>query len=263
VFRLSKWYFDVVSADGTVFIGYAARLAWGPVRLRYRAYLLSRPEGTLVARHTLVPTRDPLRRAGGRVLWRCGRLDLEGVWSSASASIRRRLYSDGAGAVDWDCVAPAARVRVRVGRDVLEGWGYAEHLEMTVPPWELPLDELRWGRFVGPGCALVWVDWRGQSPRRLVLLDGVEQPGGEVEDSVVTCGDTSELRLAPPRSLRSGPILDVVAAVPFLARAVPDRLLRGWESKRLSHGILLLEDQPAREGWVIHEVVRWASRVPV
>jgi hypothetical protein len=262
VFRLSKWYLDVVSADGTAFIGYAARLAWGPVRLRYRAYLLSRPDGGLVARHTLAPTREPLREAGGRVLWRCGRLALEGVWSPAAAPLRRRLYSDGTGTVDWDCVAPAARVRVCVGRDVVEGWGYAEHLETTVPPWELPLDELRWGRFVGAAGAMVWVDWRGPSPRRLVLLDGVEQPGAEVEDSVVLCGDTTELWLAPPRSLRSGPILDVVAAVPFLARAVPDRLLRGWESKRLSRGILLVEDEPAREGWAIHEVVRWPSRVP-
>jgi hypothetical protein len=262
VFRLSKWYLDVVSADGTAFIGYAARLAWGPVRVRYRAYLLRRPDGARVARHTLAPTRDPLRQAGGRVSWRCGRLDVEGVWSPTAASLRRRLYSDPSGAVDWNCVAPAARVRVRVGRELLEGWGYAELLEMTVRPWDLPLDELRWGRFVGPGGALVWVDWRGPSPRRLVLLDGVEQPGGEVEDSVVTCGDTTELWLAPPRSLRSGPILDVVAAVPFLARAVPDRLLRGWESKWLSRGILRLEDEPAREGWAIHEVVRWASRVP-
>jgi hypothetical protein len=261
VFRLTKWYVDVVTPEGSAFIGYAARLAWGPVRLRYRAYLLTRPGAPSSARQTLAPTRDPRRDPGGVVEWRCGRLGLEGRWSPVAPAFRRRLYSAGSGSVDWECVAPAARARVRVGAEVLAGWGYAERLELTVPPWELPLDELRWGRFVGPDAAVVWVDWRGEAASCLVLVDGVEQVGAVVSDSELVWG-SAILRLSPPHSLREGALGDVVAAIPLLSRFVPERLLRGWESKRLSRGALTSGDEPAREGWAIHEVVRWPSRVP-
>ncbi|MEX0891548.1 MAG: hypothetical protein WEB88_05200 [Gemmatimonadota bacterium] len=152
MFRLVKWYLDVVSDDGTAFIGYAARVHWRAFRVRYGATLLSRPTGPLVERSTLSPGSGPLADADGVLGWQCHRLGVDGQWSPTAAPILRRLYRDRTGAVDWECLVPAARVRLRVGALHLDGWGYAERLVMTLPPWRLPLVELRWGRVVGPGA---------------------------------------------------------------------------------------------------------------
>src|SRR3990172_7479516 len=43
MFLLNKWYLDLTTADGTVVICYAARLRWGPVRVRYSSVLLAPP----------------------------------------------------------------------------------------------------------------------------------------------------------------------------------------------------------------------------
>lgn len=266
MFRLAKWYLDVVSDDGTVFIGYAARLQWRALRVCYGATLLSRPAVRLVERSTLSPGSGPVADADGVLRWRCRRLGVDGRWSPTAAPIVRRLYRDGTGAVDWECLVPAARVGLRVGSVHLEGWGYAERLLMTLPPWRLPIEELRWGRMVGPGAAAVWVDWRGPSPRRCVVVDGVEMADAEVSDDGLRlhCTDGfTDLRLHHARTLREGPLMDVLQAVPTLARALPHAMGAARETKWLSHGdIAGSGGVSSSAGWAIHEVVQWPARMP-
>lgn len=51
------------------------------------------------------------------------------------------------------------------------GTGYAERLDMTLAPWALPFEELRWGRFIGPSRSAVWIYWRGGLERRWAFVD--------------------------------------------------------------------------------------------
>ena len=67
---------------------------------------------------------------------------------ASAPPIHRRLFESADGIVDWTCEMP--RARTRIGE--VCGDGYAEVLHMTVPPWKLPIDELRWGRFHGQGA---------------------------------------------------------------------------------------------------------------
>ena len=63
--------------------------------------------------------------------------------------------------------APAAEVSVSLrGFAPLRGTGYAERILITIPPWRLPIRELRWGRWIGEAASrsVVWIDWRGESP---------------------------------------------------------------------------------------------------
>jgi hypothetical protein len=41
-----------------------------------------------------------------------------------------------------------ADVRFHIGKTVIEGTGYAERLQLTILPWCIPADEIRWGRFL-------------------------------------------------------------------------------------------------------------------
>lgn len=53
MFHLLKWYLDVVTDDGGVAIGYAARLRWGAVRVGYASLLLAAPSGSCREQATL------------------------------------------------------------------------------------------------------------------------------------------------------------------------------------------------------------------
>jgi|SRR5437588_3507654 len=77
------------------------------------------------------------------------------------------------GAIEWHCVHPRARTTVDLGDGVvIQGLGYVERLEMTVAPWNLPLEGLRWGRFLSDSGSVVWIDWQGEYVRKIVLENG-------------------------------------------------------------------------------------------
>ncbi|OGQ10295.1 MAG: hypothetical protein A2138_21190 [Deltaproteobacteria bacterium RBG_16_71_12] len=163
-FSLTKWYLDAVGDDGEVRVGYAAELQAGALRQRY-ASLLS-------ASVTRAP-RTFTRLRGARlpeprddvVEWTVPGLRLAGRWRAAAPPLATIELLDQPGALAWSCAQPRARVELTHARRRLRGTGYLEKVELRVPPWQLPIDELRWGRaHVGPHT-LVWLDWRG--PRRL------------------------------------------------------------------------------------------------
>lgn len=164
---------------------------------------------------------------------------------------------DGAeGAVRWTCSHPRADVEMRFADRVLRGVGYAELLDLTIPPWKLPIDELRWGRLLTPSHGLVWIEWRGPQPLRLVLLDGHPAVAGEVEVHCVRA-DGAEALLREPRVLRSGRIGDtILSAVPAVERLVPGRILGLAETKWRNRGALRV-GPTEEDGWTIHEVVCW------
>lgn len=263
MFRLSKWYLDVVAEDGTAFVGYSARLRWGALRVRYAATLLARPGSAPAEGYTLFRTPAPAFGPGGRLGWECPPLRIAGHWTPTAPPVTRSLYDGPAGTVLWDCVAPAAQVRLQTGDGAISGLGYAERLRMTAKPWTLPLEELLWGRFLAPGAALVWIDWRGPVRQRLVVRDGVVDERASVDDASIDLADGARLGLELARPLREGPLIDVLSAVPVLAKLLPDWLARSHESKRLSRGRLAAPGAAAREGWAIHEVVKWPSPVRV
>ncbi len=69
-----------------------------------------------------------------------------------------QVFASDAGTVEWHCLMP--RARVRIGKR--SGLRYAEHLNITVAPWKLPIRTLRWGRFATPSDWIVWIDWQGE-----------------------------------------------------------------------------------------------------
>ncbi len=260
MFGLTKWYLDVATQDGTVCIVYVARLRWAALHARYAAFLLAVPGKSVLERFTLLSVKPPSRGADGILRWRSPRLSLDGTWRPLRPSVQRRLYECDVGALVWGCVAPRADVRLRVGAHELVGPGYAERLHLTVPPWRLPLDELHWGRFNGVDSSIVWLDWRGDVSRRIVLVDGEDRSAGATvtEHSVTTPDVHLALDTTSSRTLRQGPLLNVLAAVPAL-RVVPHRFAHAEEHKLVSRATLRSHDGRTDHGWAIHEVVKWGT----
>jgi hypothetical protein len=257
MFSLSKWYCDCVTDDGAAVIGYWARLSWGPLAIPYGALLLKPEHGQPRARYLMRSCQPPVLD-DGRIGWNAPRLGLSGHWQARVPGVRQVLLDSSAGSIVWNCHAPCADAAVQVdGGAPLYGLGYAEHLTMTVRPWRLPIDELRWGRFMSPEHSLTWIEWRGGAPRSWVLHNGREAAGATIGAGGVSLrGGRGSLSLQEPVILRDGRLaLTALRALPAARLWMPGGLAGARETKWLAKGIFTAGSRVSA-GWAIHEVVR-------
>lgn len=261
-FVLSKWYLDCVAEDGTAFIGYHAALAYRGARVHYASTLLRGAGGDILNAVSLRNTAPPSVE-GSTVRWSHGALGVVGVWDALVPSIEETLLGTAGGTVRWRCEQPLAEATVRAGRGTtVSGLGYTERLELTVPPWRLPIEELRWGHFLAAEAALVWIDWRGTQPATWVFLNGSAVSGFEVGDACVA-GPDAELTLGHSTVLREGPLTSTaLAGVGAITRLIPARGLPASECKWLSRGELRRGGTGAAAGWAVNEVVRLGGGHP-
>jgi len=255
-FELSKWYMDCVSDAGDVLVAYVAELRWGRIRLPYASVLFGRAGEAPTVLSTVRASPQP-ELSGDALSWACPALGVAGCWKSLAAPVGATLFESAEGRVEWRCHQPRARVEIAMGERSVSGLGYAEHLRLTIEPWRMPIDELRWGRFVGERHSLVWIDWRGAHAKRVVLFDGSDAGPCRLDEHGVA-GERGDVRLTidEGRVLRSGSIgKTALSNVPGLGR-FPLRILAVDETKWCAPGAI--EGAHGRDhGWVIHEVVRW------
>jgi hypothetical protein len=254
-FFLSKWYLDAVGETGEVFIGYRAALRWRQLAVSY-ASVLTADAGGVRSAQTLRPGREP-GFFEGALAWAEPELDVAATWRGVAPAISRTLYESPEGAVVWNCVLPSADAESTCGNNVLHGLGYAERLSMTLPPWRLPLDTLRWGRFLARERSVVWIDWESREGRRVwVFVDGEEARGARISDEEIFFEGgrlrlPAELRLA----LRSGSLDRLLGNLP-LPRRLPVSAFAIHETKWRTRGVFECLGAPPVEGWAIHEVVK-------
>lgn len=159
----------------------------------------------------------------------------------------------------WRCLQSGSRVNLTDSNiGPLTGLGYVECLEMTIKPWELPIDELRWGRFVSKTDQIVWIEWRGECPHLMIYHNGLQVSGGSISEEAVQLGDGLVLELTDQLVLREGRIgSTALASMTILKRIVPRRILKIYERKWRSRGVLRREGAELCRGWIIHEVVKF------
>jgi hypothetical protein len=251
-FELSKWYLDCVTGGGDASIAYTGMVNWGPIRLHYSSLLESTGE-FVKAKHSLRPQSEPkIDRSSLR--WRSGALKIDGEWQADSSEIRETIFASPAGSIEWHCLMPRAQARIQNRA----GLGYAEHLNITVAPWKLPLRTLRWGRFATPSDWIVWIDWLGGFTRRIVYRNGEIAPTSLLEDGQIEFRDGARLMMDLSLVLRDGPLgTTALSVIPGVRNTFPARLLEVNECKWRSRGRLERPGVPTVEGWAIHERVDW------
>ena len=253
-FSLVKWYMDCVSDSGEAAILYCADLRWRGVHASLGSLLIAPADQPPLTTTSL--GRFTISTSPEQISVNHHRLKVGGQWQSASPPFQSAVYQGPGGSVVWNCIQPRSVVSVCTPHGDQMGLGYAECLSITIPPWHLPLRELRWGRFVSNDHSLAWIDWQGPYSRKLAVLDSRECILESVSESQVVAGDAS-LQIAPGRALRSGRLSStILPGASALRRLFPRSLFNVDEQKTLSPGSLTISGQ-AYSGWTIHEVVKW------
>lgn len=255
-FSLTKWYLDVVTEDGGVAIAYWGELRWGRLRPRFSGVFVDTGDGTPTPwRLSGQDVAPPVLDADGLV-WSAAALDLRIACDRQEPGFARRLLETPHGTIDWRCELPRAAVRIQVKDRILEGIGYAERLELTLLPWRIPADEIRWGRFLAPGASVVWIEWRGESPQRVVCHDGRLVEATLVSEAMVAGRDGWTLALEECRVLSDDRLGGLLAPLELL-HAVVKPLAAVHQTRWLSRGTLQTVATGPVHGWAIHELVRW------
>jgi hypothetical protein len=177
-FVLTKWYLDSVDAGGRAAILYSTALTWGRARVGWHGVSICETDQRVAHRTSVAPTPLP-EREGDRLSWRADAVGCEVDCRPTVSPFAQRLLERGDEFLEWRCEAPAARVNVTLtDAPPLFGVGYAECLSLTVLPWRLPIEDMRWGRWVSDDAtrSLVWIDWKGAHSRTDVFLDGRPEP---------------------------------------------------------------------------------------
>jgi hypothetical protein len=255
-FQLSKWYLDCVTETGDAAVLYWASLRWGLLRLNYGAALVSRGGDRPEQRYTLRPEHPPECGADGTIGWRCDRLDVAAQWKGRADGIERTLLDGPQGRIRWNCMLPMADASVQVGKHTLRGLGYAEYLTMTVKPWQLPIEELRWGRFISHSDSLVWISWRGSLPRTWVFANGAELTDARIGSfGLESSNEEFGLSIDDGQVLRSGRLASTaLRPISWIASVMP-RWRAACETKWVARA-LVTSPSGSNRGWVVHEVVQ-------
>lgn len=258
-FELSKWYADCVSEKGDAVILYHAELRLHGVALHYQSLLLKRPSCPARALYSLRP-HPPPSVEGKFIKWQSTPWHARGSWSELGAAHHELLFESDYGSLEWDCLAPRAVASIEIGSDEpCQGWGYVEHLRLTVPPSRLPIHRLRWGRFVNATDALVWIDWSGPYNKRVVILNGLHASvDGSIDDEVVSASEEATLRLDGKQVIREGKLgATAFSAFPRLSHLLPASVLNLQERKWLSSAVLRRPGSADSRGMAVHEVIEW------
>lgn len=252
-FSLVKWYMDCVTGGGDTVILYCADLRWRGIHATYSSLLCANGP-SVEARASM--SRYRLSHDDGKIQVEFPRLAVSGIWKAESASFQQTVYESASGSVLWNCLQPKSRVILRIGEREYAGLGYAECLTLTLPPWQLPMRQLRWGRFVSSEDSLAWIDWQGDFSTSFAVYNGEKCETLSVTDSgIVIPGVTLQMEERLP--LRAGRLgSTILPGAPSLGKLLPHSLFNIEEEKWRSRGVLQAQERNS-QGWVIHEVVHW------
>jgi hypothetical protein len=187
-------------------------------------------------------------------------LGFDGQWQRLAAAEKRVLHESTSGIVEWDCQQPSSRVQLASKSGATYyGLGYVESLNLTIPPWQLGLQTLLWGRFTSDNHSVVWIQWQGKHALTVLICDGERISKAQISENNIRCDDF-ELSLETAATIREDSIGEtLISKIPSILKVAPIEFLGGKEQKYLSRGQLKLGDGSHHTGWVIHERVNWGQ----
>lgn len=263
-FSLNKWYLDCVTKHGDCFIFYVVRLGWRGWNIDYSACLIKETSKKTIYKSKIIGVRQPKER-NNQIKWGDIQFEVNGRWNNKSEEIAETLFEDETGALHWHCFQPESKVQLKFKDELLRGIGYAERLNLDTLPWNIPMDELRWGRFHSEKYTVVWIEYKKENTRQWVWVNGIRSFDWEITDHYLV-NATNELLLELTNTITleaEQKILNVLRGLfrflPGFSGVIPFHFLTAEEQKWLSRGRFKAKGELS-EGWSIHELVNFSGR---
>lgn len=252
-FSLKKWYLDAADDRGHLYIGYWIRLQWKSVTLHGCQHLWHTPQDGMQSKGAFRRQLQP-KYENNQLDWNSGKV--RGIWTSEAAGIKEALLVTNQGSIHWHCTQPKAEAAVSLPDVAIQGWGYTECIDITIPIWRLPFKTLYWGRCHTQTHYLTWIRLEGNAKQNLLWHNGQCHEDADITDTAIE-GPGISLKLEPQVSIRQGNLLSTVfrpsAAITTL---LPQKSLSINESKW--YGTSTLETKSVSEpAVVIFEKVIW------
>ncbi|SSY79549.1 hypothetical protein [Alysiella crassa] len=262
MFKLTKHYFDNIDTHGNLVIAYAAELSVLGITIPFSSVITLKEDGELQEK-PLLKRAELHSQMGGRG-FKQAELNAQGEWRSLANPLPEvELFQvegkkDKVKSVKWHVHTPLAKCEFTKSDLSIKGLGYAETLTMDIEPWHLPLKELYWGRFLSPTHSVVWLEWRGENPIRLLYHDGMLQDDFKFKNNVITY-EFGEIVLRDTRVIKDEPLVNLAAHFPMVKKLFKKEFFETREKKFVSRGTLTLHDGTPCEGFALYERVLWNS----
>jgi|WetSurMetagenome_2_1015567.scaffolds.fasta_scaffold36293_2 hypothetical protein len=257
-FCLEKLYLDCIDESGNCFIVYRAGLKIFFMKFHYSRLIFSDSENKTMESFSIRRTEKP--GTGDDINFNNRFLKVEGCWKRAERALPELLFSDDSGHhLSWNCHHPMALVKLKYREWEFSGPGYGETLSLSIKPWKLPIDELRWGRFVSDNYNITWVNWKGTHPLNLIYMNGSEFKNAVYDDEseVSFGGGAFRLKFGKRMVVTDGRLSGLISSAPWLLTLFPRRILNVREVKYKSPSTFFINDEIKATGWSLYEDVLW------
>ena len=264
-FHLNKWYLDFIGENGNCMIFYSAKLTWRGLSVTYASHI-NYKAGKLKVKSYFRNVNMPLRNED-IITWKDKKLNVSGTWKANTEPLNCRIFESKNGDLDWKCFQPSSKVTLKLDNETLEGSGYAEQLILTTPPWNIPMNQLRWGRFTSGDVVLVWIELQKEKIDQWVWLNGEEVGDCNVTDnSISSKKENFHLKLNRQGVLESDKkiyrvVQDLLRFLPGFGKIMPLNFLMADNYKWLSKAEFHKNGEDPKFGYAIHEKVNFNSEV--
>ncbi|MFI5205295.1 MAG: hypothetical protein ACHQF2_12425, partial [Flavobacteriales bacterium] len=233
-------------------IVYTAKVKWRGLLIHYNAYMVVYADGKTESVSAMSKVEPPVLKEN-LLTWKWR--NLEGTWYGSAEGIREDLLNNDLGKIDWNCFFPLAKAEIKISNKLFTGNGYCEKMEMSIPPWKLPINELYWGRFVSNNTYITWIEWKGPQPKKTLFINGKRTDNFELSNHGIVFG-VNQLKFLSPKQVRKGNLASTVfKSFGWVKRIFPVKSLYMKEYKYTSGGELYTNGTLTEKGKTIYERV--------
>ena len=250
---------DCIDNLGNCFIIYRAKVEFFLIRFVYSGMVICDAEGFTSEKSTLRKTHKP--DTNGTIKFNNRFLNTDVTLKRTDDPIIRSLYKDAENnELVWNCHHPKALAEIIYNGKTYKGFGYAETLVTPIKPWNLPLDELRWGRFLSDSYTLIWIYWKGKYPINKILLNGIEHNNAVFKDDFVIFGNgTYELKFSEIQVIRQGKLSGLFSKMKLIKIFFNSTILNTIEIKYKAKTTLIKNSVVLSNEWSLFEIVTWGK----
>ena len=262
-FKLSKWYLDCINSEGEAIIIYAAKITYNKLVIPYNSVIYSFNGNKFFHKSRFRKLSFP-EITSSKIIFKDKKHEIYGQWESETPGISQEIFKSENGIAHWNCHHPKANAVVEFNNTSrINGLGYVEHISLTIEPWNIPMRQLKWGRFISSEAYIVWIEMKNDPLQQWLWYNGKLLPNCTItNDAILINEKNAELVFSRKIIIESEKkvsnlVKSLVEFIPGLRKKMTSSFLYADETKWLSKGTLKCAGQTKSNGWVIHEFVNF------